>query len=94
MILTFKFLFMYSPNEPVYFLYFFTSWIWIQEANLYADPDPKHWPETFKIGKKNKLSKQTAEARAGAENLGHLPRDLGCPVFTVHLRILLSCRAA
>ena len=44
--------------------------------------------------KKKKLSKQTAEARAGAENLGHLPRDLGCPVFTVHLRILLSCRAA
>ena len=55
MILTFKFLFMYSPNEPVYFLYFFTSWIWIQEANLYADPDPKHWPETFKIFKKKKV---------------------------------------
>ena len=48
----------------------------------------------LKSVKKNKLSKQTAEARAGAENLGHLPRDLGCPVFTVHLRILLSCRAA
>ena len=32
----------YSPNEPVYFLVFFTSWIRIQEAYLYADPDPKH----------------------------------------------------
>ena len=30
----------YSPNEPVYFLGFFTSWIRIriQEAYLYADP--------------------------------------------------------
>ena len=31
---------MYLPNEPVYFLGFFTSWIRIrvQEAYLYADP--------------------------------------------------------
>ena len=32
----------YSPNDPVYFLGFFTSWIWIRirnkEAYLYADP--------------------------------------------------------
>ena len=31
---------LYSPNEPVYFLGFFTTWIRIriQEAYLYADP--------------------------------------------------------
>ena len=33
---------LYSPNEPEHFLGFFTSWIQIQEAYLYADPDPKH----------------------------------------------------
>ena len=46
---------LYSPNEPENFLGFFTSWIRIricdpsmririQEAYLYADPDPKHIP--------------------------------------------------
>ena len=34
-ILTFKFPVLYSRNETVYFLGFFTSWIC-------ADPDPKH----------------------------------------------------
>ena len=36
---------LYSPNETEHFLGFFTSWIriQIQEAYLYADPDPKHW---------------------------------------------------
>ena len=34
------FLVLYSPNETVYFLGFLNSWI--QEAYLYADPDPKH----------------------------------------------------
>ena len=29
---------LYSPNETVYFLGFFTSWVQIQEAYLYADP--------------------------------------------------------
>ena len=35
---------LYSPNEPEHFLGFFAFWIWIriQEAYLYADPDPKH----------------------------------------------------
>ena len=42
-ILTFMFLFLYSPNEIAYFLGFFTSWIRIQEAYLYPDPYPKHW---------------------------------------------------
>ena len=37
-ILTFMFPVLYSPYETVYFLGFFTSWIRIQEANLYADP--------------------------------------------------------
>ena len=47
-ILTFKFPVLYSPNETVYFLGIFTSWIrcricpcrsriWIQKAYLYAD---------------------------------------------------------
>ena len=34
---------LYSPNEPVYFQGFFTSWIRIQEANFYVDPEPKQW---------------------------------------------------
>ena len=29
---------LFSPNEPVHFLCFFTSWFRIQEAFLYADP--------------------------------------------------------
>ena len=37
-ILTFMFPVLYTPNEPVYFLDFFTSWIRIQESYLYADP--------------------------------------------------------
>ena len=39
-ILTFMFPVLYSPNETVYFLGFFTSWIRIriQEAYLYAAP--------------------------------------------------------
>ena len=43
-ILTFMFPVLYSPNETVYFLGFFTSWIriGIQEAYLYANPNPKH----------------------------------------------------
>ena len=39
-ILTFMFPVLYSPNETVYFDYFlgfFTSWIQIQEAYLYAE---------------------------------------------------------
>ena len=36
---------LYSPNETVDFLGFFSSWI--QEAYLYADPDPKHWCESL-----------------------------------------------
>ena len=41
--------FLYSPNEPVYFVGFFTSWIRIQEAYLEADPDldPKYWFDTL-----------------------------------------------
>ena len=41
MILTFIPPVLYSPNEPVHFLGFFTSWIRIQGEFLYADPDPK-----------------------------------------------------
>ena len=51
-ILTFMFPVLYSPNEAVYFLGFFTSWIRIriQQAYLFADPcdpdpDPKHCPK-------------------------------------------------
>ena len=40
-ILAFMFLVLYSPNEPEHFLDFFTSWIRIQEAYLYADLE--HW---------------------------------------------------
>ena len=35
-ILTFMFPVLYSPNETVYFLGFFTSWI-----RIHLDPDPK-----------------------------------------------------
>ena len=51
-ILTLMFPVLYSPDETVYFLGFFTSWIRIR-----ADPDPKHW--TFmaeKSGSGQKLS--------------------------------------
>ena len=35
---------LYLPNEPEHFLGFLISWIRIriQEAYLYADPNPKH----------------------------------------------------
>ena len=39
-ILTFDLPVLYSPNDPVHFLGFFTSWIRIREAFLNADPDP------------------------------------------------------
>ena len=43
-ILTFMFQVLFSPNETVYryFRVFFTSWIRIQKAYLYADPE-KPW---------------------------------------------------
>ena len=40
-ILTFMFPVLYSPNETVYFLGFFTSWRHIF-MRIRADPDPKH----------------------------------------------------
>ena len=41
-ILTFMFPVLYSPNETVYFLGFFTSRIRIRICPCGADPDPKH----------------------------------------------------
>ena len=33
---------LFSPNETVYFLGFFTSWIRIRSQEAYLYPDPKH----------------------------------------------------
>ena len=60
-ILTFMFPVLYSPNETVYFLGFFTSRRHIfmcNRADPDADPDPKHWVywvQSKVIGTKNCL---------------------------------------
>ena len=46
---------LYSPNEPVHFLGFFTSWIRFRIRmdrreifmRIHADPDPKHWCKAY-----------------------------------------------
>ena len=56
-ILTFDLQVLYSPNEPLHFLGFFTSWIWIriQEAFFHADPCGSG-SETLEPMKKDKYS--------------------------------------
>ena len=55
---------LYSPNEPELFLGFFTSWIQIriQEAYLYADPDPKHWFSPSRAGAADRVLPSAAQA--------------------------------